>query len=86
MASRVTRALLDDLLEQLNRQCDKLDAPRQTFYITNPGDAKGTRYQLKRADTWADTSWVMNGREMERVLRTSIKLNDTILSTRRQDA
>lgn len=83
--ARVTRKDLDNLLEDLNRQLDQLDTPRQTFYITNPGDERGTRYQLKRADTWADCSWVMSGKEMEKVLRTAIKINDTILSTRRKD-
>lgn len=69
-----SRSLLDSLLEEANVELRRTNKPEMAFFIYTPGDHKGTRYQLKRADTNADLSWSMNGREMERVLRSTINV------------
>lgn len=69
-----TRAELEGLLRTLNDMRERRGEGPLEFYITNPGDWRGKRYQLMRQGTGSNVSYTTNAGEMAQILRTVINL------------
>lgn len=68
-----TRKELDELLAELNEAMKRRQKGELEFYITRPGDWRGTRYQLMWKGTGSNVSPTLNNSEMELFLRTAYR-------------